>query len=206
MNLILAISSVFLLLVAAEYWWRTHRVHGEFSRKFIHISVGSFVAFWPWFLSWNEIRLLSVAFLIAISISKSLNIFQSIHSVVRPTWGEVFFAMAVGLTTLITQDKWVFMAALLQMSLADGLAAVVGVRFGRGNRYQVFGHAKSLVGSLTFIAVSFLILILFQQQSGQVVSVFKLAGLPLLGAAVENFGIAGLDNLLVPLLVAWVLS
>jgi phytol kinase len=192
--------------MAAEYWWRTHRIHGEFSRKFIHISVGSFVAFWPWFLSWNEIRLLSVAFLIAISISKAFNIFQSIHSVVRPTWGEVFFAVSVGLTTFITQDKWVFMAALLQMGLADGLAAVVGVRFGKGSRYQIFGHAKSLVGSLTFIAVSFLILILFQEQSGQVVNAYKLAGLPLLSAAVENFGIAGLDNLLVPLLVAWILS
>lgn len=206
MNFILAVAIVFILLVTAEYWWRTRKSHGEFSRKFVHISVGSLVAFWPWFLSWGEIQFLSIAFLIVISLSKALNIFRSIHSVGRPTWGEVCFAMAVGLTTLVTHDKWVFMAALLQMSLADGLAAVMGVRFGASSRYRIFGHVKSVVGTLTFVVVSLLILFLFQSQSGQDVSTLKLAALPLLSAAVENFAIGGLDNLLVPLLVAFALS
>jgi dolichol kinase len=206
MNFILVGLIVFCLLMIAEIRWRKGNAHGEFSRKFVHITVGSFVAAWPWFLSWGEIQVLSVGFLVAISLSKALNIFRSIHSVGRPTWGEVFFAMSVGLTTLITNNKWVFMAALLQMSLADGLAAVVGVRFGAANRYQILGHAKSVIGSLTFIVISFLILLFFQHQSGQSVNVMKLAGIPLVGAAVENFGIAGLDNLFVPLLVAFLLS
>ncbi|MDB5168945.1 MAG: phosphatidate cytidylyltransferase [Candidatus Saccharibacteria bacterium] len=206
MIFILAVAVVFVLLIVAEVWWRTRPVHGEFSRKFVHITVGSFVAFWPWFLSWNQIRFLSLAFLIGISISKAFKIFRSIHSVGRPTWGEVFFALAVGLTTFITHDKWVFMAALLQMSLADGLAAVVGVQYGAANRYRILGHAKSLVGSLAFVIVSLAILLLFQDQSGVMVGVARLISLPLLGAAVENFGIAGLDNLFVPLLFAAALT
>lgn len=206
MNFILAISIVFVLLILAEYWWRTRDTHGEFSRKFVHITVGSFVAFWPWFLSWNEIRFLSLAFLVVVSLSKIFKIFQSIHSVGRPTWGEVFFALAVGLTTFVTHNKWVFMAALLQMSLADGLAAVVGVRFGHAKRYQILGHTKSLLGTATFVLVSAAILIAYAQVSDSSLSLLALTGLPLLGALVENFGIAGLDNLLVPLLFAAVLA
>ncbi|MFI5271376.1 MAG: hypothetical protein ACHQT9_05040, partial [Candidatus Saccharimonadales bacterium] len=135
MPLVFTVVIVFVLLFLNELWWRTHTVHSELSRKFIHVSVGTFVAFWPFFLSWREIQILSLAFLAIVALSKYLNIFQAIHSVTRPTWGEVFFAVAVGLTALITQDKWIYTAALLQMSLADGLAAIIGTRFGNKQKY-----------------------------------------------------------------------
>src|SRR5690242_6050840 len=93
------VALVFLVLLASEAYWRKHQPDSEISCKFIHLSIGSFVAFWPFFLSWNEIRLLSLAFVLAVAISKWLNIFQAIHSVQRPTWGEVYFALAVGLLT-----------------------------------------------------------------------------------------------------------
>src|ERR1700735_297787 len=117
------LSSVFVvlaLLIISEVWWRNTKVHDEVSRKFVHITVGSFVAFWPFFLSWGQIELLSAVFLVAITLSKYLNIFKAIHSVQRPTGGEIFFALAVGAIALITHNKWIYMTALLQMSLADG--------------------------------------------------------------------------------------
>lgn len=202
----LVLASVFLVLVASEIWWRKRSVHGELSRKFVHITVGSFVAFWPFFLSWREIQLISVAFLIVVVISKRLGVFQSIHSVQRPTWGEFFFAAAVGLVTLITHDKWIYMAALLQMSLADGLAAVIGVRFGRSTQYSIFGHVKSIAGSLTFLLVSLLILLLFMHYGDVGVPFAALLVLPVIASVVENLGVQGLDNLFVPLLIAAVLS
>ena len=86
MALILTVLTVLVILIGNEWWWRTRVVHGELSRKFVHITVGSFVAIWPWFLSWQEIRLLSLSFVAAVLVSKALNIFQAIHSVQRPTW------------------------------------------------------------------------------------------------------------------------
>jgi dolichol kinase len=130
MSLILSVCAVFCILVLSELWHRRHAGSNELSRKFVHVTVGSFVAFWPFFLSWNQIVFLSGAFLVGIAASKYLNIFQAIHSVQRPTWGEIFFAMAVGIIALVTQSKGIYAAALLQMSLADGLAAVIGGRFG----------------------------------------------------------------------------
>ena len=193
---------VFVLLVVSELYWRKRQPHSELSRKFIHITVGSFVAFWPFFLSWGQIQLLSIAFLIVITISKKLHIFQAIHSVQRPTWGELFFAAAVGLTTLITHDKYLFAAALLQMSLADGLAAVVGTRYGRKNRYTIGGHAKSVTGSATFVIISLIILGGYGLLAGVTLQPLVLLTTALATAALENLGLYGLDNLLVPLFVA----
>jgi phytol kinase len=197
--------AVFLLLVGSELWWRRHSVHGEFSRKFVHITVGTLVAFWPFFLSWNQIRLLSLAFLIVISVSKHFSLFRVIHAVQRPTGGELYFALAVGVVTLVTQDKWIYLAAVAQMSLADGLAAVMGTRYGKQS-YLVFGHTKSVIGTLTFFTVSLAILIAYAQLVGVHLSPLFIAVTAALAALIENLGVRGLDNLLVPLFIAVLLA
>lgn len=206
MALILTVLAVFLVLLGSELWWRKNQVHGEFTRKFVHITVGSFVAFWPFFLSWNEIQLLSIAFLIVVGISKYLHLFSAIHSVQRPTWGELYFALAVGLVPFITHDKWIYMAALLQMSLADGLAAILGSRYGKQS-YLVFGHKKSVVGTLTFFLVSLLILIGYNIiGDGDISPIIYVITIAAVAAFVENLAVKGLDNLLLPLLVAFALA
>jgi phytol kinase len=206
MALLLTILAVLALLLINEIWWRARDVHDELSRKFIHISVGSFVAFWPLFLSWQQIRLLSVAFLIAVVISKYFKVFQAIHSVQRPTWGEVFFAAAVGLVTFITEDPAVYAAALLQMSLADGLAAVFGHKYGQSQRYQVFGHTKSVLGTMTFCMVSVAILFGVSERFDSQLGGGLIVGVSAIAALVENLGVRGFDNLLVPVLTAVLLT
>ena len=202
MRIIWTVLAIFLLLVIGELWWRKQRLNTEFTRKFVHITVGSFVAFWPFFLTWQEIRLLSVSFLIVVGISKYLRLFRAIHTVQRPTWGELFFALSVGAITFITHDKWVYAAALLQMSLADGFAAVVGTHYGQRFRYMIFGHAKSLLGTLTFFIVSAVLLIIFSHNSGQHLTYTFIFDLSVIASMIENLGVAGLDNLLVPLVIA----
>lgn len=207
MQLAITVLAIFLLLVINEWWWRD-RTHGEVSRKFIHITVGTFVAFWPLFLSWGQIELLSVAFVIAVLVSQRLNVFRAIHSVQRPTHGEVFFGASVGLVALATDSPAIYMVALLHMSLADGLAAIIGVKYGRNNGYHIFTERRSVVGTLTFFLVSGAILTGFALQQG---TGFHIGfGLLAVGAALlENAAIRGLDNLLIPLFVAamlgWVL-
>ncbi len=206
MMLVLTIFVVFGLLMISEFWWRKQRAHNEFSRKFVHITVGSFVAFWPFFLTWNQIRAMSLAFLIVVAISKYLHIFRAIHSAQRPTMGELFFALSVGAVTIITQDKWIYMVALLQMSLADGLAAIIGIRYGQRHRYTVFGHTKSLLGTFTFFIVSLTLLIAgFSYASGSEVPIPFAISLAVVMSLIENIGIQGIDNLLIPILVASVL-
>lgn len=206
MHLIVAVVVVFLLLMVNEMWWRKHKSHGELSRKFVHIAVGCFVAFWPFFLSWGQIELLSVAFLIVVGLSKYLRIFSAIHSVQRPTQGELFFALAVGIVAVVTHDEWIYAVALLQMALGDGLAAVIGVRYGRHSRYKVFDATKSVIGTFTFFAVAIVLLLGYQHFSGATITLPYLLVLATSSSFIENIGVYGLDNLLVPLLIAYPLS
>lgn len=205
-GLLIAVVIVFALLVIGEFYWRKNIVHDEISRKFVHITVGSFVASWPFFMGWGQIQILSIAFVVTVALSKYLNLFQAIHSVQRPTVGELFFAAAVGLTTLITQDKYIFAAAILHMSLADGLAAIIGTRFGKKNRYKILGQTKSLIGTATFIVVSVLILGAYGLMAAVTLSPLVILVIAYGSAAIENVGLYGSDNLLVPLLVAAVLA
>jgi dolichol kinase len=91
------------------------------------------------------------------------------------------------------------------MSLADGLAAVFGMKFGKTNRYKVFGYAKSAVGTLTFFMVAMAI---FVGMAIFVPNVFSLwfVAIAAVATIVENVGVRGLDNLLVPLFVAVALN
>jgi phytol kinase len=206
MLILVACAVTFVVLCMGEYGWRKGWLRNEFGRKFIHIIVGSFVAFWPLFLSWYQIFFLSAAFVVVVGASKYLGIFRAIHSVQRPTWGEIFFAISVGLLALITRDGWMYMAALLHMSLADGLAAIVGTQFGKSTKYSVLGHAKSVVGSLTFFVVSVVILAGYSIGTDTSMTPLLIAGTSFVAMALENLSTRGLDNITVPVWVAIVLS
>lgn len=202
---LLSVLAVLIVLLISELGWRKHWMRGEFGRKFVHITVGSFVAFWPFFLSWDEIRLLSLAFLVVVVISDRLKLFHAINSVQRPTFGEICFAAVVGLLTFVTHSKGVYAASLLQMSLADGFAAIFGTRFGRDNKYHLWGHHKSVVGTLAFLLTSLIILIGYSVW-GHSLSIAVIVLGAAVAAAIENVAPLGLDNLLVPLFVGVLLT
>ena len=69
----------------------------------------------------------------------------------------------------------------------------------------MLGQVKSLIGTSTFIVTSVLILIGFVYLSNMPLSLAAILGLAYFAALIENIGVHGLDNLLVPLLVASVL-
>jgi phytol kinase len=203
--LFLTISTVFALLVINELWWRKRDVHGELSRKFVHVTVGSFVAFWPFYLTWQQIELLSIAFFLGVLVSKYFKIFQAIHSVQRVTWGEMFFALSIGLVALITHNKWIYAAAILQMALADGLAAIIGLKYGKSQNYRIFSHTKSVIGTLAFFFVSIIILLCLTAVSNIQLDWGWIVLASGLACVFENIAVFGLDNLLVPVVVALLL-
>jgi len=204
-KLLLVATIVLILLLIAEYLWRIKHYYSEITRKFVHITVGTFAAFWPWFLSRSQIELIAVAFLVVVIISRLFTIFSSIHLIGRKTIGEIFFAISIGSIALITSNRYIFMAALLQLSIADGMAAIIGTNFGQRFRYTVFGHSKSLIGSLTFLIFSTTILVVYFSISHASGTWPTLIWLPIVATFLENIGIRGSDNVLVPITVAVVL-
>ena len=208
LNLALAIIPVFVLLIVTEFLWRTNKFRGESARKLIHILVGSYVAFWPFFISFENIQLVSAVFLMVGGVSYYFIIFMSIHGVARRTWGEVLFAVGIGLVALLTNEPWVFAVCILHLSIADGLAALAGIRWGKTNSYKVFGHTKSIIGTTVFWFCSLVIMMvaIYNLPSLQNDPQMMLIWVPVLTSFAENIGFGGTDNVMVPLVVLFALS
>lgn len=200
-------AAIFLILVVAEMLWRAKLLEAEHSRKLVHIVVGTFAATWAFYMQDQQIVLLAGAMFLVVVISRLLGIFSSIHSVKRKTWGELFFPIGIALSALLTDSPWIFLAAILHVSLADGLAAVVGRRYVRTHGYKVLGQQKTLVGSLAFFNASLFIVIsiVLLVPELQFIPIVLLL-VPALATAAENLGLYGSDDLLVPLIVTVLLT
>lgn len=206
MAFVLTLIAVGLILLAAEYLARKTNMHGELTRKFVHMMVGTFVAFWPFFLSWRQIEILSFAFFIVILLSIRFTIFTAIHTVPRKAVGEISFAMVIGFLALISSSKYIFMAAMLSLSIGDAMAAIVGLLKGDNNQYKVFGKIKSIAGTSAFFVCAVLIMGLYVLMSNSNASFITLLVVPLLATVTENVAINGTDNLAMPLLIALLLG
>jgi dolichol kinase len=206
LDLIVAAGPIFILLVLSEILWRSKILRGEAARKVLHIFIGCYIAAWPFLMPFRTIQLISIALLVVVYISHTFHVFHAINGVKRKTWGDVLYAVAIGVTASLTKNPWVFTIAILHMSLADGLAGLVGTHYGKRSTYTILGYEKSFVGSVTFILSSFVILIATATHHPQGVSFAALGALPFIAAGIENLGIAGTDNVLIPLLIVAVFS
>ena len=95
------------------------------------------------------------------------------------------------------------------MSLADGIAAIIGSAHGRTTSYEVFGHKKSIIGSLAFYITSVVITLTFVILSPS--GTFENIGLilflvPLTTTITENIAYNGVDNVVVPMAVLGVIQ
>ncbi len=201
-----AIAPVFVLLLLSEILWRRKVLRGETSRKILHILIGGYIAFWPQFLSFREIQYVSIALFLVVLLSHRLHLFHAINDVKRKTWGDLLYAVGIGLTATLTHSSWVFAVAILHLSVADGLAGLIGSRYGKSTQYKVLGNNKSLIGTGTFIVASFIILAIFSQSCPMTTAPILIAVLPFVAALIENIGVRGTDNVLIPLLIVAVFS
>ncbi|HXY18239.1 MAG TPA: hypothetical protein VEH48_02375 [Candidatus Nitrosopolaris sp.] len=189
----------------ADILWRTKILRGENQRKFTHITVGAFAAFWPWLISWQSIQLIALAMTVVVLINRPFQILhiRGISKKDRETYGDVLLAPAILMCALITTNKIFFALAVLNMALADGIAAIVGINFGRHWRYKVFHQAKTVIGSMAFWFVSlciFAVGLLFLHDSLNFIQyTVLLLALPPVLMVVENVAGLGLDNIFVPL-------
>jgi phytol kinase len=192
---------------------RRQEIAPETVRKVVHIGTGHVIL-----LAWGlKIPLVfclaaSVVASILTLVSYRIPILESINGVGRKSLGTFYYAVSIGIVTALfwPSEQYHFGAlGVLVMAYGDGLAALVGQRYGK-RIYTVLGMAKTVEGSLTMALVSTLV-------SGLVLSVgigwsFGIWGIALLigiGAMfLEMFSRGGLDNLTVPVgsaILAWVL-
>ncbi len=202
LNVLICLGGVFAILMAGEAMWRLKLLRGEFLRKFIHIFSGIFIASWPWLISWRLIQLVGVAMLVIVFLNQRRRTLHTDGEVRRQSYGALLFAVAVTTSALITTNKLFFALAVLQLGLADGMAAIAGTAYRHPIAYKVFGHKKSVYGSVAFWLTSSLILgigLLFDVPNISLGHyLIAIAILPPILAVLENISVRGSDNIALP--------
>jgi phytol kinase len=181
----------------------------ELVRKLAHMVSAALAALLPFVLSFGQIALLGVLFAGVMAVSQRSGIFTAIHGVSRRTYGEVLFPLGIAALALLCPSPLSFGYGVLVLGLGDGLAAVIGERFGR-RTVPLLQTRKTLWGTGAFLAVCFALgLVLLAPTSiSPAYLVAAAAAMAIALTPIELFLTYGLDNLALPpvaglLLTVW---
>lgn len=193
-----------IIILLAESLNRIIKTDSELTRKVVHIGSGNVIllAWWLDFPASLIIQASFVASVIAI-ISYFVPILPSINSVGRNSLGTLFYAMSIGILTAYFWDLQLPQYAaigILVMSWGDGMAAVIGQKWGK-HPYQLLGNTKSWEGSLTMALVSFIVTSLILGSTSGNISQNLIISLivAIFATILEVLSKFGIDNLTVPL-------
>jgi phytol kinase len=213
LKLLAATVPIVIVLLLSEYLWQKEILKGERARKFIHILAGVWIAFWPFYLPFDGIFILGCMALSFLLYSRFSHVFGAIYAVKRRTYGEIFYALAIIITSYYGQEAWIFTVSILLMALADGGAAVIGRHWGLSNQYHVFGKkylTKSIAGTASYVVFAYSAVFIgwliggSQVMNQNLLLVFLV--LPLVATFMENISPYGLDNLLTPVFATILLN
>jgi phytol kinase len=179
----------------------------EVPRKLMHVTMGLVTLSFPWLFTekWPVIVLAVVAeaALIAVRSASALrsSVGTVLHEVDRDSLGELCFPVAVAIVFWLSGDHPVlYVVPILMLTLADALAALIGLRYGVV-RFATTEEPKSLEGSVAFVVVAFLSALVPLQLMTDIPRANVLLIALILGLLVgmlEAVSWHGLDNLLVP--------
>jgi phytol kinase len=187
----------------------------EVLRKSMHVGMGLVALSFPLLFdaSWPILVLgmLSLGAMLALRTVKSLKggVGTVVTGVERSSLGELYFPLAVGIQWLIYLYEnesaeirvLLYCIPLLLLTLADAVAALVGVNYG-SRRYPTSDGMKSAEGSLAFFLCAFLCVhvpLLLGSDTGRAETLLIGVLLALLAMMFEAISWGGLDNLFLPL-------
>jgi phytol kinase len=120
----------------------------------------------------------------------------------RRSLGEIYFVLSVViLFGLSNGDPILFCIPMLILTLADAIAAIIGIRYGQ-LRYITTDGQKSAEGSITFFTLAFFsthIPLLLFSDTGRAETLLIALIIGLLVMLLEAIAWNGIDNLLIPL-------
>lgn len=203
-----AASLVFLsVLAAAEAATRRWSIAPEVSRRLAHLASGVLAAALPLVMSFPAVVVLALLFIPFMVISRRRGLLPAIHGVERATWGEAYFPLGVLLTAALFPAPAPYAYGVLVMGVSDPFAGFAGQRYGRRS-YRVLRAHKTYVGSAVFLVTTLVLSVgVMAVASGlSPSSIAVVPGLAVGLTAVEGLSGGGIDNVLLPVVAAGLLS
>ncbi|MCF0147551.1 MAG: phosphatidate cytidylyltransferase [Clostridium sp.] len=204
MGIIISILFVFLIIGASSSLTKFNLLSNEGSRKFIHIGVSNWWIIAMIFFDNNIYAAIVPALFVIINyISYKKQVFKAMErDGSKNDLGTVYFAVSLLILALITfrniEYSYIGALGILIMGYGDGLAAVIGVKYGK-HTFEVLGNKRSLEGSLAMFIFSFVVsVIILYIFSGTNVFLYSLI-IAIVSTGLEALSPYGLDNLTVPL-------
>lgn len=192
-----------LRLVQARY-----DVDSEATRKGVHVLMGGVTLTFPWLFdaAWPVILLggvAGVAFVAVRTVPILLeNVGTVLHGVDRPSYGELYYAAAVVLLFVLSGgDPILYGVPILLLGLADPVAALVGLHYGK-SFYRTSEGFKTGEGSAGFFLVAFFCVhvpLLLATDTGRLESLLIAIIAGILLMLLEAIAWRGLDNLFIPI-------
>lgn len=206
-NVFIVLFLFLLVFGCAEFLYKKN-VSASITRKVVHIGGGLVVALLPFLVNLVTVIILGVGFFLFLLFSKRRRILNSVHGIKKESIGALLFAPSLVLTAVIFWpiNPAIFQGSALILGLSDGLAGVVGAKYGK-KKYNITGD-KTIEGSLVFFFITVLILLGILYTSSLALNfygVLFVIGGALLLAIVEGMSGKGWDNLFIPIVAAGVI-
>jgi phytol kinase len=185
---------------------------GEWTRKVVHIGAGPVVLI-AWTLGidrWVALPSAVLATLLA-AVNHRRRLLPGLEDVDRASYGTVAYGASITLLLLVwwPREPLVVASGVLVMAFADGMAGLVGPQVASPS-WLILGQRRSLAGTATMALTSLAVLLALAALAGAsgqpVPTPASVVGIALAAALLEQVAIGGLDNLTVPLMVAWLWS
>lgn len=206
------VSTLFVLLILAISLIAQKKTlfSEETTRKFVHIGVSNY-----WFIAmhfftsnlWASV--VPIIFIIVNSFSYRYSLISSMERTEKNSagLGTVYYPISLTILALVSfssySQPYVGALGILTMGYGDGLAAVIGSKYGKLNLPFICGK-KTILGTLTMFVVTFMvisgILSVYRPEQSLLIALF----LACIGTILELFTPNGLDNLTLPIGISFI--
>ncbi len=205
-GVVLVYLYVAILLITTEKLLNKHPVVG---RKILHIMVGNVAFLLPIFQTRAIMAFMAagpfILFTFLMSPYTPIKSIRGKTSSAGHGMGLVYYAISWTILAYVFFDyKIVIAIGIFAMSYGDGLASLIGSRYGK-KKYNIYADQKSYIGSITMFVFSFIMFIvalLFYEFTITSKVIVILGIIALSSMVAEMITPKGLDNLSVPFIAS----
>lgn len=178
----------------------------KYSRKLVHILVGfEWVILYTFMGAGYHFLIVCLSFTVLLCITHFKKMLPMMSSDSDNAPGTVYYGVAMSIlgfiSMLVPEMLLPFGIGVFCTSLGDGFAGLFGQLIKRGN--PNIANGKTLIGTLTNFAVSFLVVFFFNTYFEMGLEIWHLALIAYVSASIELVCKYGLDNIFVTLSTAF---
>lgn len=202
MNLAFFILISCALIGGIEFVKRKFSLSTNVTRRVTHVGAALIAAISPLFLNQLTIVITCLFFAGLVFVGRKTTFLSSIHDVERKSFGDIFLPLGEALSAIVFLPHSVaaFQFGVLVMGISDALAGLIGEKYGK-HKIRFVGSTKSVEGSAVFFICTLILTLFFAP-----VFSYQLIIIPAILTIVEFLAIYGLDNLVLPILGAFLIQ